>query len=92
MFGLFISSLCADEVSAAMLGMGSFFPTIMLGGIFWPVCNLTIYQKATPNHSFLDADSINARLDVQLGGLLASNVTCRVNALYPFPRLGNGLL
>ncbi|XP_027200085.2 ABC transporter G family member 20-like [Dermatophagoides pteronyssinus] len=37
MFGLFISSLCADEVSAAMLGMGSFFPTIMLGGIFWPI-------------------------------------------------------
>ena len=37
MFGLFISSMCADEVSAAMLGMGSFFPTIMLGGIFWPI-------------------------------------------------------
>ena len=37
MFGLFISSLCADEVSAAMLGMASFFPIIILGGIFWPV-------------------------------------------------------
>ena len=37
MFGLFISSLCADEVSAAMIGMGLFFPTIILGGIFWPV-------------------------------------------------------
>ena len=46
MFGLFISSLCADEVSAAMLGIGSLFPIIILGGIFWPVQSMPHWMQS----------------------------------------------
>lgn len=37
MYGLFIASVCADEVSATIIASGSFLPTIMVSGIFWPI-------------------------------------------------------
>jgi ABC-type multidrug transport system permease subunit len=36
-FGLLISSLCPDEVSALVVGSGVVFPTWMLCGVFWPI-------------------------------------------------------
>ena len=37
MFGLMVSALCHDEIYANTLGIGAFFPTVMIGGIFWPL-------------------------------------------------------
>lgn len=43
MYGLFISSLFPDEVSAAIVTMGSFLPTLMISGIMWPIKSISIY-------------------------------------------------
>ncbi|CAG2112685.1 unnamed protein product [Medioppia subpectinata] len=37
MFGLMISSLCPDEMYATTLCIGAFFPTVIMGGMFWPL-------------------------------------------------------
>ncbi|CAG2164461.1 unnamed protein product, partial [Oppiella nova] len=37
MFGLMISAVCHDEIYANTLGIGAFFPSVMIGGIFWPL-------------------------------------------------------
>ena len=37
MFGLMISAVCHDEIYANTLGIGTFFPSVMIGGIFWPL-------------------------------------------------------
>ncbi|XP_054159941.1 ABC transporter G family member 20-like [Oppia nitens] len=37
MFGLMISAICPDEMYATTLCIGAFFPTVIIGGIFWPI-------------------------------------------------------
>ncbi len=36
-FGLLISSLVASEVEAVQLSLASFFPSLLLSGILWPL-------------------------------------------------------
>ena len=35
--GMVISTLAPDEHSALMLAFGSFFPVLLLSGVFWPL-------------------------------------------------------
>ena len=37
MFGLMVSAICPDEIYATTLCIGAFFPTVIIGGIFWPL-------------------------------------------------------
>lgn len=37
MYGLFLSSICADEQECVQYSTGSFFPVMLLSGILWPV-------------------------------------------------------
>ena len=43
MYGLLISSIFPDEVTAAIIVMGSLLPTIMISGIFWPVQSISVW-------------------------------------------------
>ncbi|OQR77411.1 ABC transporter G family member 20-like, partial [Tropilaelaps mercedesae] len=36
-YGLVISSVCAEEQSAMMLALGTFYPNLLLSGIIWPI-------------------------------------------------------
>ncbi|XP_054159911.1 ABC transporter G family member 20-like [Oppia nitens] len=36
-YGLFISTITSDEQSALMVAFGSFFPVILMSGVFWPL-------------------------------------------------------
>lgn len=42
MYGLMISAICTEEVTAVMIGIGSFFPCVLLGGMFWPIETISI--------------------------------------------------
>ena len=37
LYGLFLSSICADEQECVQYSTGSFFPVMLLSGILWPV-------------------------------------------------------
>lgn len=37
MYGLMLSAMCADEVHATTLAIGTFFPSVIMAGIFWPL-------------------------------------------------------
>ena len=36
-YGLFLSSICANESECVQYSVGSFFPVILLSGILWPI-------------------------------------------------------
>jgi len=40
MFGLMISAICSDIIYAAMFTMVTFFVSIIIGGVFWPIQNM----------------------------------------------------
>ena len=40
-----ISTICTEESSALQLGMGSFYPNILLSGIVWPMEGMWIYLR-----------------------------------------------
>jgi ABC-type multidrug transport system permease subunit len=42
MFGLMISAACPNEIYATTLGIGAFFPSVIIGGIFWPIESMPI--------------------------------------------------
>ena len=43
--GLLVSSLCDTEISAIQLSLGSFFPTLVLSGVVWPMEGMSIYLR-----------------------------------------------
>ncbi|XP_054159939.1 ABC transporter G family member 20-like [Oppia nitens] len=45
MFGLMISGVCYDEIYANTLGIGTFFPSVMIGGIFWPLQSMPTWLR-----------------------------------------------
>lgn len=78
MYGLLISAVCPDEVSGAIITMGSLLPTILMSGIFWPVSSIAwwLYPVSLLLPQTIAMDSIRAILargwsidawDVQLG-------------------------
>lgn len=44
-FGLLVSSLCDSEISAIHLSLGSFYPTLLLSGIIWPIEGMSPYLR-----------------------------------------------
>eukprot|EP00697_Spironema_sp_BW2_P000933 gnl/Spiro4/11279_TR5943_c0_g1_i1.p1 gnl/Spiro4/11279_TR5943_c0_g1~~gnl/Spiro4/11279_TR5943_c0_g1_i1.p1 ORF type:complete len:694 (+),score=139.84 gnl/Spiro4/11279_TR5943_c0_g1_i1:39-2120(+) len=45
LYGLVISSVCNNEQEALQLSLGSFFPTLLLSGIIWPVEAIPAYLR-----------------------------------------------
>lgn len=45
MFGLLISSISGDEITAAILGAGFFLPSLLLGGVLWPIESMSSVTK-----------------------------------------------
>ena len=43
--GLLVSSLCDTEISAIHLSLGSFYPTLLLSGIIWPIEGMSSYLR-----------------------------------------------
>ena len=43
--GLLVSSLCDSETSAIHLSLGSFYPTLLLSGIIWPIEGMSSYLR-----------------------------------------------
>lgn len=43
--GLLVSSLCDSEISAIHLSLGSFYPTLLLSGIIWPIEGMSPYLR-----------------------------------------------
>ncbi len=43
--GLLVSSLCDSEISAIQLSLGSFFPTLVLSGVVWPIEGISTYLR-----------------------------------------------
>lgn len=44
-FGLFVSSVAADELTATMLALGSFYPNLLLSGTVWPIKAMDDYMR-----------------------------------------------
>ncbi|XP_057380008.1 ABC transporter G family member 20-like [Daphnia carinata] len=44
-YGLLVSSLCDSEISAIHLSLGSFYPTLLLSGIIWPIEGMSPYLR-----------------------------------------------
>lgn len=44
-FGLFVSSVSADEMTATMLALGSFYPNLLLSGTVWPIKAMDDYMR-----------------------------------------------
>jgi len=42
MYGLMLSATCPDEIYATTLAIGTFFPSVIIGGIFWPVQSMPL--------------------------------------------------
>jgi hypothetical protein len=51
LYGLFLSSICADEQECVQYSTGSFFPVMLLSGILWPVEGIPGFLRYmfTPN-------------------------------------------
>lgn len=45
LLGLLVSSVCDTETSAIYLSLGSFYPTLLLSGIIWPVEGMSTYLR-----------------------------------------------
>ncbi|KAF7487791.1 ABC transporter G family member 20 [Sarcoptes scabiei] len=45
MFGLMLSATCPDEIYATTLAIGTFFPSVIIGGIFWPIQSMPIFLQ-----------------------------------------------
>ena len=45
MFGLMLSAVCPDEIYATTLCIGAFFPTVIVGGILWPLESMPFWLK-----------------------------------------------
>ena len=43
--GFIISSFCDEEGSALHFAVGSFYPTLLLGGVMWPVEGMPIFAR-----------------------------------------------
>ncbi|VEN55381.1 unnamed protein product [Callosobruchus maculatus] len=43
--GFFISAICSDESSAIQMALGSFYPTILLSGVIWPIESMPLYLR-----------------------------------------------
>lgn len=44
-YGLLISSFCDEENSAIMFALGSFYPSLLLSGIIWPIESMPNYLR-----------------------------------------------
>ncbi|GAB6022337.1 hypothetical protein CHUAL_006458 [Chamberlinius hualienensis] len=44
-YGLLISSFCDEENSAIMFALGSFYPSLLLSGIIWPIESMPSYLR-----------------------------------------------
>lgn len=42
LYGLVLSATCPDEVYATTLAIGTFFPSVIVGGVFWPVQSMPL--------------------------------------------------
>ncbi|XP_028968797.1 ABC transporter G family member 20 [Galendromus occidentalis] len=45
-YGLLISSICAEEQSAMMLAVGTFFPNLLMSGVIWPIQSMPRVVRA----------------------------------------------
>lgn len=59
MYGLMLSATCPDEIYATTLAIGTFFPSVIIGGIFWPVQSMPIIlqyvSQCLPSTQSIDA-------------------------------------
>ena len=59
MYGLMLSATCPDEIYATTLSIGTFFPSVIIGGIFWPVQSMPIIlqyvSQCLPSTQSIDA-------------------------------------
>lgn len=44
-FGFVISALCEHERSALQVAMGSFYPTLLLSGVIWPIEGMPVFLR-----------------------------------------------
>ncbi|KAI2806100.1 hypothetical protein BLOT_005111 [Blomia tropicalis] len=59
MYGLMLSATCPDEIYATTLAIGTFFPSVIIGGIFWPVQSMPQFlqyvSQCLPSTQSIDA-------------------------------------
>lgn len=44
-FGFVISAICELERNAIQLALGSFYPTLLLSGVIWPIEGMPLYLR-----------------------------------------------
>lgn len=44
-FGFVISAICELERNAIQLALGSFYPTLLLSGVIWPIEGMPMYLR-----------------------------------------------
>lgn len=75
MYGLMLSATCPDEIYATTLAIGTFFPSVIIGGIFWPVQSMPMALQYL-SHALPSTVSIDALRSILLRnwGLRSANV------------------
>ena len=75
MYGLMLSATCFSEVYATTLAIGTFFPSVIIGGIFWPVQSMPIALQYL-SYCLPSTQSIDALRSILLRdwGLKTANV------------------
>lgn len=59
MYGLMLSAMCVDEIHATTLAIGTFFPSVIMAGIFWPLEAMPIALQYV-SHCLPSTQSITA--------------------------------
>ncbi|EFX78468.1 ABC protein, subfamily ABCH [Daphnia pulex] len=59
-FGFLVSSICDSEISAIHLALGSFYPTLLLSGIIWPIEGMTSTWMRSLSYSLPQTYAIEA--------------------------------
>ncbi|XP_046646484.1 ABC transporter G family member 20-like [Daphnia pulicaria] len=59
-FGFLVSSICDSEISAIHLSLGSFYPTLLLSGIIWPIEGMTSTWMRSLSYSLPQTYAIEA--------------------------------
>lgn len=58
--GFLVSSICDSEISAIHLSLGSFYPTLLLSGIIWPIEGMTSSWMRSLSYSLPQTYAIEA--------------------------------
>ncbi|CAG2166871.1 unnamed protein product, partial [Oppiella nova] len=72
-YGLLISSVTPDEQSALMVAFGSFFPIILLSGVFWPIEGM-ISQLQTVSQLLPQTLAVISLRNIMLKGYIKSHL------------------